>query len=315
MFKSVLAPSELGRVREAKMDCLRARGRLKLVLGNRYDVSQLDGEVDRILARIFPEDGSFVPVGNERDAALLDRYLVEAIESGRLTVLHEHKFHDAYGQLYFNPFVGGNVVGSEDIYAASMPVLDDLFAYVTHESTPRRIAPENAHVAVVWRAAIEGLEPAYRAGFRKAIHYGMSRNGTARSSVYYRGPSALQKVTADQMAVGFDPVCATGGTMEDLIVQLESQGFLPGNIQLVSKFAAPEGLVKILRRRPDIRGITIGRTETGMDSHAYLFGMKVGDAGDLSKDASARRVQSIEQKGLIHGEEAARLMKRYTLGE
>lgn len=314
MFKSVLEGDQLELVHKRRSECLKDRGKLRLALGTDYDIGHLNEDIDALLGRIFPEAGGFNAVNNDRDWALLDRYLAKAIVTERLTVLHEHRLRREYAQLYYNALTGTNTVDAEGIYAADMSILGDLFGHMTHESTSQRIVPEKAHVAVVWRAAIVGLEPAFKAGITRPIHYGMSRNGTPHSTIYYRGESAQKKVASDQMAVGFDPVCATGGTMLDLVDELEKQGFSPSNIRLASKFAAPEGLVRVLRRRPNIAGFTIGRVEKGMDDHAYLFDMRVGDAGDLSRDALVRRLDAIREMGMISTAEATRLMERFASG-
>lgn len=313
MFQSVLSPHDLDRVSRRRAECLIARGQLKDILVTEK-AADLDRETDDLLLRTFPSNGSFNKVDTLRGKALLDRCVRQALEEGRLTVLHEHRLREQYAHLYFNSLSGTDTVDPETFYGASMPILDDLFEHITYPGTAQSIAADKAHIAMVWRAAFVAVEPACRANIRRAIHFGMSRNHTPRSTTYFKGESASQIVTEGQQVIGFDPMFATGGTMLDLTEELLKMGFTQDRIVLSALFAVPEGLVRVLKAYPHLRGITVGRLESGMNDNAYLVDMAVGDYGDRIVKALRPRVTDAQNKRMITGAEAVRLMQRIDTG-
>ncbi len=108
----------------------------------------------------------------------------------------------------------------------------------------------------------------------KVGHLGMYRDEDTHQPVdyYSKLPSGLK----DALVLLVDPMLATGGSADDAIGFLKSQG--AKNIRFISLISAPEGLERILKKYPDVTIITAAVDENLNDDAFIVPGL--GDAGD-----------------------------------
>ena len=108
----------------------------------------------------------------------------------------------------------------------------------------------------------------------KVGHLGMYRDEDTHQPVdyYSKLPSGLK----DALVLLVDPMLATGGSADDAISFLKSQG--AKNIRFISLISAPEGLERILKKYPDVSIITAAVDEKLNDDAFIVPGL--GDAGD-----------------------------------
>ena len=108
----------------------------------------------------------------------------------------------------------------------------------------------------------------------KVGHLGMYRDEDTHQPVdyYSKLPSGLK----DALVLLADPMLATGGSADDAISFLKSQG--AKNIRFISLISAPEGLERILKKYPDVSIITAAVDEKLNDDAFIVPGL--GDAGD-----------------------------------
>lgn len=318
MLESVLSGDDVELVRCTREPFLRARS-ARLAALNGQDPADLDKEarilVTGLFDRILPAGKAFGEI-DDREAALLDRHVLALKDAGRWDSFHEHTLRKVYATLYFNSVCGEARITPTQFHAAANEVLDDMFKRVMNPENGIIKDPQKAYIAFIWRAACVGIEAAHRAGFRRAIHIAMSRDhATAKSQVYFTGESASQTLPPDAEVFGFDPMFATGGSMIDLVEHLKNMGVDPTRINLGAVFAVPEGLARVMDRYPDLHSVTVGRVESGLDSKAYIKGMRVGDFGDQVAGAfTEERVKSWNQMGMMTEKECRRFLERMRTG-
>ena len=103
---------------------------------------------------------------------------------------------------------------------------------------------------------------------------GMQRNEeTAEPIPYY---AKVPRAKDDEMAIGIDPMLATGGSACDAFSRLKKLGYR--RIVFLNLIAAPEGIAKVETEHPDVPVFTAAKDER-LNSHFYIV-PGLGDAGD-----------------------------------
>lgn len=96
---------------------------------------------------------------------------------------------------------------------------------------------------------------------------------TAIAAEYYRN---LPKIDSNTTVILADPMLATGGSMAHTLDQLVA--YNPKEIRVVTVICAPEGIIKIQEKFPDITVITAAVDEKLNDKKYIVPGL--GDFGD-----------------------------------
>ena len=108
----------------------------------------------------------------------------------------------------------------------------------------------------------------------KVGHIGMYRDeDTHIPQDYY---CKLPKPIEDRMIIVMDPMTATGGSAEDAITQIKSQG--GSQIKYMTIIAAPEGIDRVAAAHPDVQ-IYVAQIDRCLNADAYIC-PGLGDAGD-----------------------------------
>ena len=101
----------------------------------------------------------------------------------------------------------------------------------------------------------------------------------------YRDPETLMPVEyycklphdiGERDVIVVDPMCATGGSAIDAIIQIKKRG--PRNIKFMCTIAAPEGLKALQEAHPDV-DIYCAALDEYLNDHGYIV-PGLGDAGD-----------------------------------
>jgi uracil phosphoribosyltransferase len=117
--------------------------------------------------------------------------------------------------------------------------------------------------------ALNDILPQVAVGF-----VGLERDEkTAIAREYYR---KLPRLFASSRVIILDPMLATGGSFDDTIAMLKEKG--AGNVTLVCIVAAPEGLVRIGKKHPDVEVYTAA-VDSHLDERKFIV-PGLGDFGD-----------------------------------
>lgn len=108
----------------------------------------------------------------------------------------------------------------------------------------------------------------------KVGHLGMYRDESTHEPVDYY--SNIPDGVEDAMVLVVDPMLATGGSADDALSFLKSQG--AQHLRFVSLICAPDGLQKLEQKHPDVHTITAAIDERLNDDAFIVPGL--GDAGD-----------------------------------
>ena len=138
-----------------------------------------------------------------------------------------------------------------------------------------RIAGKKLVLAPIMRAGL-AMEPAAKRFWPKARtgHIGFYRNEVTLSPTeyFFKMPNEVE----EREVFILDPMLATGGSVNAAIDKLKEIGV--GSIQVVSIFAAPQGIDLLQKNHPDVN-LYIGAIDLGLNEKGYIVpGM--GDAGD-----------------------------------
>ena len=221
---------------------------------------------------------------------MLDRYLVGPEMRHRWTELHGNnvgfKGQDLaaeYAHMRSGVITGTEIVSPESFDEAINLVYDDIFDFILEKGLVAN--PDKTVCVFLWRAACAALESAYRKGFRRALHLGVSRDehtGRAKKP-YYIGERADQKISPDTDVLLIDPMLASGTTFEGAIRHFTNLGVDPKRIKLAAMISAAPGMARLLREYPVT--IVVGKSDGAMNNRMYISEPGLGDAGDKAARA------------------------------
>lgn len=143
--------------------------------------------------------------------------------------------------------------------------------------TTRHVTRESIVIVIVLRSGIALLEPALRAfpGARVGV-VGLKRDErTFEPHWYYEN---LPRLTRRDTVVICDPMLATGGSAEAVVVRLSARGTAAKNIYFSGIIAAPEGVARLAQRIPR-ENIVLSAIDKGLTT-AKLIMPGLGDFGD-----------------------------------
>lgn len=98
---------------------------------------------------------------------------------------------------------------------------------------------------------------------------------TAVAHWYYEN---FPPVTKRHTIVILDPMLATGGSAEEVVLNLQNRGADPNKIFFVGIIAAPEGVVRLSKHIPK-QNILLAAVDAGLDAKKYIV-PGLGDFGD-----------------------------------
>ncbi len=113
------------------------------------------------------------------------------------------------------------------------------------------------------------LVPSARVG-----HVGLYRDPATLAAIEYY--CKLPDDIAERLAIGVDPMLATGNSAVAAVSRLKERG--ARDIRLVCLLAAPEGIAALGKAHPDVRVFTAA-VDARLNDHGYIV-PGLGDAGD-----------------------------------
>jgi uracil phosphoribosyltransferase len=185
-----------------------------------------------------------------------------------------------------------------------------------------QIGPKQRKKIVImgpWRAGLSIAGVYADKGFKNFWHIGARRNEkTLKTEIYYMAyPKVIDQTRPGNnkgiRVIITDPMLATGNTVIDSIKRLKRQGILEKNIKVNCVVSAPEGLVKILRRFPEVKIYAVAVDEK-LDRKGYIV-PGLGDFGDKYFDGITLKeiVDRWVKPGLLGLADLEKLFKKLEL--
>ena len=139
------------------------------------------------------------------------------------------------------------------------------------------IEPAHVVVIIILRAAVAFLDVATRAFPEAPVGVlGLKRDEqTLKPHWYYEN---LPTISKNHTLIIFDPMLATGGSVEAVVKRLVKRGADPKNIHFVGIIASPEGYERLAKRIPQ-NNITLAAVDRGLDERGMIV-PGIGDFGD-----------------------------------
>ena len=154
-----------------------------------------------------------------------------------------------------------------------LPVRDGSVRTPLAEAPVRRVAGEVVAIPVL-RAGLGLLGPVLELLPKVSVGYiGLERDEqTAVARIYYRKLPPL----AGKVPLLLDPMLATGGSAVQAVDLIEEAGGV--GTRMICVVAAPEGVLALERRHPDVTVFTAA-LDSGLDDRAFIV-PGLGDFGD-----------------------------------
>ncbi len=132
--------------------------------------------------------------------------------------------------------------------------------------------PDETMIAVPWRSALVLAYVAKKLGFKHFMHINVRRDehNLKGNTTFVEEPNMSKNIKRIKGII-VDPMLATGGTMLETIARMKDIGILERDIILMSIVTAPEGILKVLSKYPEVK-ILGASHDDHLNSKGYIVG-------------------------------------------